>query len=107
MPRKRPRPDSNGRLLRLKDDEKILFFRLPRTLKEAIRRAAEHESAIRGHRVSDNEWITRAAIDRIGEIFGDGTARMFYQQFFNGVVAIRADIKLPTTDSNGDTNHPA
>lgn len=99
MPRKTAKPDSNARLKRKKGlYEKFIFMRVPSTLKDAIKQAAEYESSVRGHTVSENEWMTRAAIDRIGEIYGTSIARRFYQQFFNGLVAVHADITLPETN---------
>lgn len=107
MPRKKPRPDSNGKLKRRKGspNENYIYFRIPSTLKAAIKAAAAHESAVRGHDVSWNEWVTRACIDRLGEIFGTQIAKQFYQQFFNGLAAVHTDIKLP--DCIKTNKHPS
>lgn len=99
MPRKQQKPDSNTRPSRVKNRE-VIFFRVPKPLKDAIKKACAHETRTRRHKVEANEWLMRAAIDRLGEIYGTSVAKHFYRQYFNGLAAV--DLPVEITEAAGD-----
>jgi len=109
MPKKLKKPDTNGRLTHSKDDRAVIILRVPQSLKTLIDKASERETRLRRHNVTMNEWMTRAAIDRIGELYGTSVARELYRNFFNGLVVIETEVLLPEPEpclqANETNNH--
>lgn len=64
---------------------------LPEDVREAQRRATLQESINFGRRMTDNEFIVRAVIDRIGKVFGTRYANRLYRQYFNGLAPLKSD----------------
>lgn len=64
---------------------------LPVDVFESMRRGVLQESVNFGRTVTNNEFITRAIIDRIGKVFGTRYANRLYRQYFNGLAALKSN----------------
>jgi len=100
MRKKHGKPDAQGKLSWGGEQKKtaLLVHRVPPALKIIIEKAAERETRLRRHKVTVNEWLLRAAIDRIGELYGTSIAAQLYRNYFNGIVMLDRDVALPCTD---------
>jgi hypothetical protein len=57
----------------------------PSEVYEALEDARQSESAATLAPITITEFITRAVIDRIGLVLGEGRANYLYRRYFNGI----------------------
>jgi hypothetical protein len=69
---------------------------IPEDIFQSMRRGALQESLNLSRKVTENEFVVRAIIDRVGKTFGTRYASKLYRQYFNGVGALRSvESELP------------
>lgn len=74
-------------------DRKSFPAYIPADVRESMRRATLQESISFGRRVTENEFVVRAIIDRVGKVFGTRFANRLYRQYFNGIGPLKHDPK--------------